>query len=672
AVFFIPFEDNDNEQNVEIPLPKSLHNDRDLLNGEKLRLDAYMAAWKKCISRVKVRTTCAFMCINFDDRQSIIETLHAPIVAEVVQQVHTAYDNVLTGLPYPELPVITITNPTCDTGILDQITAHTNSSNLDISEDLFNATALTVHLYPSDCVNLTTVMKALIGGFVERDHILERVKGRSAVSLANYDIEVLAAWYAALRETLYVARLPLVFLLALSSPASPSYLHTTYPRSTLALLRVRNYDIPSGPQVLQEVLVKTFFDLEFEPDIMIGPTVLTFLAEYHSRHNASLDGAITILQLAHLKHFSAEPLTVLVNSTPEQETLDLPASILFLGSLLSRLPDSTTTTPTDHIIASIDAARTAFRTRARHVRIALGLVRLAQGFMAQNGYKGLGWSPEAQAPLLGDGVLVDVLAGGLGADVKFLGALVKKLPRAQLGEMLQAIHAYFNDMPGEMRADEEEARMRVVFSINALPHKVDVKEEREMAVGVGEWFVEYLNGLLSPLEDIPLWDIWYTGLVPFPAELLNPSLRASIVAGLLQPYDFTDNHNGEASELWKLPDTCILFRRYLDSGRMVNVYDWFEAFRLEVETQRAELRKKNRKQKMGSLSPAKRGRKPKGKQVEKEVVEEEEDGDGGEQWKLEVQARFMRALQELDYLGFIKHTGRKADHVQRVVYDMHE
>lgn len=47
------------------------------------------------------------------------------------------------------------------------------------------------------------------------------------------------------------------------------------------------------------------------------------------------------------------------------------------------------------------------------------------------------------------------------------------------------------------------------------------------------------------------------------------------------------------------------------------------------------------------------------------MTEEEE-----EKWNTEVHARFMRALHELDYIGFIKHTGRKADHVLRVVFEI--
>lgn len=33
-----------------------------------------------------------------------------------------------------------------------------------------------------------------------------------------------------------------------------------------------------------------------------------------------------------------------------------------------------------------------------------------------------------------------------------------------------------------------------------------------------------------------------------------------------------------------------------------------------------------------------------------------------------VQARFARAVSELQFLGFVKHTGRKADHVARLTW----
>jgi origin recognition complex subunit 3 len=156
-----------------------------------------------------------------------------------------------------------------------------------------------------------------------------------------------------------------------------------------------------------------------------------------------------------------------------------------------------------------------------------------------------------------------------------------------------------------------------------------------------------------------------------------------------------DNNEGS---LWRLPDTSILFRRYLDSGRMVNVYDWFESFQAVLETQKEELKKQSARgrkrkasakgkekgtKKRASVSSKKQSGKGKGKQRQlddDEAGEDEMDADGEEgegedaeeKWKLEVQARFMRALHELDYLAFIKHTKRRADHVVRTVFEVNE
>jgi origin recognition complex subunit 3 len=145
------------------------------------------------------------------------------------------------------------------------------------------------------------------------------------------------------------------------------------------------------------------------------------------------------------------------------------------------------------------------------------------------------------------------------------------------------------------------------------------------------------------------------------------------LSGLLRPHEFADpeseeNEDSAEPQLWELPDTSILFRRYLDSGKMINVYDWFESFQFVLETQRKHLQK----ERVGEQgSPKKKSGKGKGR--EKQVTrgaEEDDEEEAEEKWKMEVQARFMRALQELDYLGFIKHTGRKADHVQRTVFDI--
>ena len=98
---------------------------------------------------------------------------------------------------------------------------------------------------------------------------------------------------------------------------------------------------------------------------------------------------------------------------------------------------------------------------------------------------------------------------------------------------------------------------------------------------------------------------------------------------------------------------------------MINVYDWFESFQTILETQRMELKARSAKNgtQTRTSSPRKRGK------MKQPVPETEE---AHERWKIEVHARFIRALHELDYLGLIKHTKRKAkaDHVLRTLFDV--
>jgi len=82
----------------------------------------------------------------------------------------------------------------------------------------------------------------------------------------------------------------------------------------------------------------------------------------------------------------------------------------------------------------------------------------------------------------------------------------------------------------------------------------------------------------------------------------------------------------------------------MDGAKTINVHDWYVAFKVGLDAQRA-------KRNAGG------------------VVHDDDDDDGDEEaWQREVQARFWSALHELDYLGFVQHTKRKAEHVVRTVF----
>ena len=56
--------------------------------------------------------------------------------------------------------------------------------------------------------------------------------------------------------SLYIPQLPLVFVLALSSPPEPSYLHSAYQRTTLSLLRIHKITATSQVEIVEQLLSK--------------------------------------------------------------------------------------------------------------------------------------------------------------------------------------------------------------------------------------------------------------------------------------------------------------------------------------------------------------------------------------------------------------------------------
>ena len=124
----------------------------------------------------------------------------------------------------------------------------------------------------------------------------------------------------------------------------------------------------------------------------------------------------------------------------------------------------------------------------------------------------------------------------------------------------------------------------------------------------------------------------------------------------------------ETPAVWELPDTSILFRGYLEAGRMINVFDWYQSFAAVLETQRD--RWLGNEDQQASDSPSEGA----GRGCRKSDDDESGSGEGveDEKWGMEVQARFIRGVHEMDFMGFLKHTGRKADHVARTVFDVSE
>ncbi|KAI0358145.1 hypothetical protein OH77DRAFT_1397737 [Trametes cingulata] len=723
-------------------------------------MQAYRAAWGRCLERV----------------QHILRVLQAPLVNEVATEVLNAYSNVLPGLPYNEVPVIAlhgasssvvqdivIAFESIDT-IASSVTAATHGSS--------QQEVLQVHLYPSDCSSVTNMMKGIVTGFTDRAASTRR---KPTTSLASFDIGLLRAWYASqlaqpklviflhdfetfdinvVQDALYI-----LFILLMASPTVPSYLHLAYPRATLALLRVHTIAASRGTHVIRDVLTKTFFDPDSEPDVMLGPSTLDFITDFATRHSASPDAL-----LAYMKHFT-QPLSIFAQvellgeasltsaerklTSPDFHPLVEALQVRLLASSSSSSSSATQTRPSSStpssprkldgtasahgwqartaagLLECVTTARSAFRKQARRFRVAFAVACMAeQAALGSTSGSGARTSGGNGSRLDSMESLSAVLRGRASNQIRYVCMAVRKLSLSKLRGLLHQLHAFLWDLKSaEVRRDEEAARVWIVTTLNQLPPDTadpeNIEEEgqisrdpavKQLAATLGDWLQAYIEERLVRLDEQVLCDIWYTGNTPFPSELVNPAPRPTVVSALLHPHAFVRAHadlvggtsgtsSAEGGErepsLWELPDTSIAFRRYVEAGRMVNVYDWFESFAVVLETQRRKLRARARRAESDPATPRAngkangRGRSRSGSRatnmdVDEGVAGEDEDGhdedaetgeedmdeEEEERWKVEVQARFIRALHELDYMGFVKHTGRKADHVIRTVYDI--
>lgn len=128
-----------------------------------------------------------------------------------------------------------------------------------------------------------------------------------------------------------------------------------------------------------------------------------------------------------MKHFSSDPLSILVSDTPPVAALQKPAAYPFVQSLLTRIhiPSKEWKGQTiPSLLARVDDARSIFYSHARRMRVGFSVLRLTQNFMVRQGYKGLKWDEDIETgPLCA--VMVAALRGTLGRSIKDLAMMIR-------------------------------------------------------------------------------------------------------------------------------------------------------------------------------------------------------------------------------------------------------
>eukprot|EP00054_Salpingoeca_dolichothecata_P020871 m.132786 g.132786 ORF g.132786 m.132786 type:complete len:103 (+) comp23783_c0_seq2:2277-2585(+) len=99
-----------------------------------------------------------------------------------------------------------------------------------------------------------------------------------------------------------------------------------------------------------------------------------------------------------------------------------------------------------------------------------------------------------------------------------------------------------------------------------------------------------------------------------------------------------------------MPDVAIVYKLHLEGGKLINLHDWMQAFAFEVQEQNAANEEEDDDEPHENAPASRTQKAAKGKV---DAI---------------IQTRFLRAVTELQMLGFVKPTTRKTDHVQRLTW----
>ncbi|RUP49553.1 hypothetical protein BC936DRAFT_142251 [Jimgerdemannia flammicorona] len=190
----------------------------------------------------------------------------------------------------------------------------------------------------------------------------------------------------------------------------------------------------------------------------------------------------------------------------------------------------------------------------------------------------------------------------------------------------------------------------------------EVREYEGIVEAVKTFIMEILEMSLCKYTTLPFHEIVYYSNVKLHEKTFTAQPRAAIQTALAQPLHYLncDCCRDIATDALSATqhDTCILYKLYLECNRMINMYDWFVAFGVVLEREARGAKGKIEEREVQGCFHAipvisltfcpPRTRSPAFAHLDR--------------------ARFIRSVAELQFLGFVKPTNRKTDHVVRLTW----
>ncbi|XP_016420255.1 origin recognition complex subunit 3-like isoform X1 [Sinocyclocheilus rhinocerous] len=467
----------------------------------------------------------------------------------------------------------------------------------------------------------------------------------------------------------YTQELPFVFIFGIAT--SPSAIQHRLPHSVSSLLCIEVFHSLSCTQHLASVFDKLILNSQFP--LKLSSRVIQVLVGIFLYHDFSVQNFVKGLQFSMLEHFNSQPLSVLC--CQKQEAL-LSAKTLSKQNVerIRHLPSFMRYVETQEPQEQVrlltndehvkEVCQKLLKNLHKYHKNYYPVLQCLHSLTSSLPKFPLGkhirelhvscieknlWETEEYDSAL---QLLRILAKDeLVAALRKCAEILKSANTKRMQNALQQLE----DFIGRLETLEEDSSGNGVVSAKMEYQRTDLfqlqktlleKESRRtkrmnsfevLRSQVIDFIDSLVREYLTPAEFQPLNEVCYYSSSGVLRQRLNVTPRTSIQAALSHPFYYLKNASlktdaGTISSA--APDLCIVYKLHLECGRLINLYDWLEAY-------------------VTVMSAA-----------EDQDTDSEECG----QYDSLKHARFIQAVSEMEFLGFVKSTKQKTDHVARLTW----
>ncbi|XP_041523386.1 origin recognition complex subunit 3 [Microtus oregoni] len=465
---------------------------------------------------------------------------------------------------------------------------------------------------------------------------------------------------------------PLILIFGIAT--SPVIIHRLLPHAVSSLLCIELFQSLSSKEHLTVMLDKLLFTAQFP--FKISKKALQVLTNIFLYHDFSIRNFIKGLKLSLLEHFYLQPLSVLCCDLPEAKkrvkffSVNQCENIRHLPSFRryveKQASEKQVALLTNETVLKEETQLLLENLHVYHMNYFL-VLRCLHNFTSCLPKYPLGrqirelyctclddnvWDSEeyTSALQLLRMLAKDELVSVLEKCCEVLSSSAEK----QLGSTTQKVKDFLTQFQNLDDSKEEEDAcgsqpkglqktdlyhlQKSLLEMKELRRTTKKQTKFEM---LRENVVNFIDNLvrvyLLPPESQPLHEVVYFSAAHTLREHLNAAPRIALHTALNNPYYYLKNEALKSEEGCipnTAPDICIAYKLHLECSRLINLIDWSEAFATVVTAA----------EKMDANSTS------------------------SEEMNEIIHARFIRAVSELELLGFIKPTKQKTDHVARLTW----